>query len=92
MGRAICGEGETHHIRKGKEQTFALGSPHGKDKYPWHLALKVRGAEFREFLQPKGLKAWNFKNQWARFWESPEANRRLSPLPQGESTTKSPQK
>ena len=32
----------------------------------------MRGADFREFLQPAGLKAWSFKGQCAWLWESVE--------------------
>lgn len=35
--------------------------------------------EFFEFLQLGGLKAWNFKNQQAWLWESPEGDRKLVP-------------
>ena len=31
---------------------------------PKPLAWKIRGAEFRGFLQLVGLKAWSFKGQW----------------------------
>lgn len=48
------------------------GTPHGADESPDHLDLNIRQAELCTFLQSAGLKAWNFKNQPAWLWESPE--------------------
>ena len=39
---------------------------------------KTREAELHDFLQTEGLKAWNFKNQQAPLWDSPEVFRKLS--------------
>ena len=63
------------------KQTITLGSLHEEEQSLQHLAFKVRGAKFPEFLKPVGLEAQNLKNQWAQFWESPEGNRKLSPCP-----------
>ena len=65
-------------VKKGEKKTLTTGSSDREDKSSNHLALKARGAEFHEFLQPAGLKAWNFKNQQAWFWESLESDRKLS--------------
>lgn len=53
---------------EGGKQTITPGSLHGEDESPEHLAIKVRGAEFHDFLQPAGLKVWNSKNQQAGLW------------------------
>lgn len=46
---------------RGEKQIVTPRSLHKEDESPYNLALKIRVAEFREFLQPGGLEAWNSK-------------------------------
>ena len=68
-------------VEKGEKQIITPGSPHGEDESSKYLVLKTRGAKFHEFLQPVSHKAWNFKNQRAWLWESPDGDRKLSLYP-----------
>lgn len=46
--------------REGRETAYHIGEQVCVKQIPIILALKARGAEFPEFLQPAGFKAWNF--------------------------------
>lgn len=53
---AIHGQERAMGMEKGEKQIMTLGSLHGEGKFPQYLALKVRGAEFCEVLQPEEIK------------------------------------
>ena len=64
----------------GREQTIKLGSLRKEDESP-HLALKIRGGKFYEFLKSVVLKVSNFKTQQTQVWQKPEGDMKLSPCP-----------
>ena len=43
-------------VKKGGKQTFIPGAHEKEDESQYYLLLKMRGAEFHEFLKPVGLK------------------------------------
>ena len=47
-------------VERGKKQTGTPGRLQKEEKSQQHMALKIRGAEFRDCLPPVELKAWNF--------------------------------
>ena len=59
-------------MEKHDGQTSTERSPHGEDESSQQVAQKTIGAEFYEFLQPAGLKAYSFKGQHAWLRENPE--------------------
>ena len=91
---AVHGGKGAYGVEKGGKQTFIPGAHEKEDECQYYLLLKMRGAEFREFLKlvglknkrekerkPVGLKAWNFKNQGIQLWESLEGLRKHSLCP-----------